>query len=573
MTSPSRPLPESLRAAAEPFFGNRNFSTTQVHDNPVAQRATAALGAQAMTVGNHIFAPPSVIGDMRVMGHELSHVNENLGGATETGTDMGAGLTVTRPEQHSEQKADKDGVFFAAGAATAPSVAVQRSASRSAGPSAAAAGGTAAGQHTVQRAPSGYADHYMRYSDEHVDPMVVDAEPPRRSSSRRPSVGPSSYMEPFDHQDAGWDDGRGRASSRAPYERSRRSSRAPARSGDVDMEMDLDWDDRRPAEEYRGRSSHRRPGGSRTSSQAPDYAYAGMDLDGPQYVDSGPRRSYTDSGQSSLRRSRSSHRYSEGSRYSRPQGVQKNYQPASNTTATLLSIGSRVMRDVRARLSHGAANQIRSASAAGGGLQHLLNTVRDPQYRQPATSFQHSLGQTAAAADALGVGNCGEHAALTFCLLNRERLPGGVHIWFVSLSIDHAFVAVGRRNTPERIVILDPWQNGATPRMAPDFNFPFLVDGRVTSEAQEFPADRRDYLALGRQTVDIADMQQTMDTTAPAIDPREYAGQSHMWDHAMPSAPSSSQPRLRRRPRQRHMSDRLDRYLSEGRYDLGDGYA
>ncbi|MBZ6140616.1 DUF4157 domain-containing protein [Streptomyces olivaceus] len=571
MSSPSRPLPESLRAAAEPFFGNRNFSTTQVHDNPVAQRATAALGAQAMTVGNHIFAPPSVIGDMRVMGHELSHVNENLGGTTETGTDMGAGLTVTRPEQHSEQKADRDGVFFAAGAATAPSVAVQRSASRSAGPSTGTAGGAAAGQHTVQRAPSGYAD-YMGYSDEYVDPMILDSEPPRRPSSRRPSVGPSSYVTTSSHQDMGWDDGRGRASSRAPFERSRRSSQAPAHSRDVDMEMDLDWEDRRSTEGYRGRSS-RRPGISRTSSQAPDHAYADMDLDGPQYVASDPRRSYADGGQGSLRRSRSSHRSSESSRYSRPQGVQKNYQPASNTTATLLSIGSRVMRDVHARLSHGAANQIRSASAAGGGLQHLLNTVRDPQYRQPATSFQHSLGQTAAAADALGVGNCGEHAALTFCLLNRERLPGGVHIWFVSLSIDHAFVAVGRRNTPERIVVLDPWQNGATPRMAPDFNFPFLVDGRVTSEAQEFPADRRDYLALGRQTVDIDDMQQTMDTTAPAIDPREYAGQSHMWDHAMPSAPSSSQPRLRRRPRQRDMSDRLDRYLSEGRYDLGDGYA
>ncbi len=58
---------------------------------PVCARAHVPPGhpGQAMT-------PPSVIGDMRVMGHELSHVNEHLWGATATGTRTGCS---SPPEQ------------------------------------------------------------------------------------------------------------------------------------------------------------------------------------------------------------------------------------------------------------------------------------------------------------------------------------------------------------------------------------------------------------------------------------------------------------------------------------------
>ncbi|KUN39801.1 hypothetical protein AQJ30_09070 [Streptomyces longwoodensis] len=126
MASPSRSLPAALLAEAMPFFQNPNLSATRLHDNPVAQRATAALGARAMTVGNHIFAPPQVVADKKVMGHELSHVNENLKGTLETGHSNGAGVTITDPGQSSELKAERDGASFGSGAATAPSVVAQR---------------------------------------------------------------------------------------------------------------------------------------------------------------------------------------------------------------------------------------------------------------------------------------------------------------------------------------------------------------------------------------------------------------------------------------------------------------
>ncbi|WP_252395288.1 eCIS core domain-containing protein [Streptantibioticus parmotrematis] len=124
--SPSEPLPSSVVAKAEPFFQNDRLSSTRVHRDAVAQRATAALGAQAMTVGNHIFLSAAAVGDERILGHELSHVDKNTRNIRETGNDNGAGVTVTDPGQGSERAAEADGHAYATGMATAPSVGVQR---------------------------------------------------------------------------------------------------------------------------------------------------------------------------------------------------------------------------------------------------------------------------------------------------------------------------------------------------------------------------------------------------------------------------------------------------------------
>ncbi|PJE99766.1 hypothetical protein CUT44_03030 [Streptomyces carminius] len=120
MASPGRPLPADLRREAETFYQN-DLSPVRVHDDAVAQRATAALGARAMTVGSHIFLPPKAAGDKSVVGHELSHASSNLAGVRETGDTNGAGVTVTDPRQDSEQRAETDGTAFAAGAGRAPS--------------------------------------------------------------------------------------------------------------------------------------------------------------------------------------------------------------------------------------------------------------------------------------------------------------------------------------------------------------------------------------------------------------------------------------------------------------------
>ncbi|MEU5977162.1 DUF4157 domain-containing protein [Streptomyces sp. NPDC047315] len=125
LASPSRPVPDGLRAEAESFYGN-DFSAARLHDGPVAQRAIEAMGARAMTVGTHVFLPPGGTQDRALVGHEFSHVDKNLKGVRETGADQGSGVTVTDPGQSSERAAESDGTAFAAGAGAAPSVTAQR---------------------------------------------------------------------------------------------------------------------------------------------------------------------------------------------------------------------------------------------------------------------------------------------------------------------------------------------------------------------------------------------------------------------------------------------------------------
>ncbi|MEU5311222.1 DUF4157 domain-containing protein [Streptomyces sp. NPDC021562] len=128
MSSSSESLPSSVVAKAGAFYQNDRLSSTRVHRDAVAQRATAAMGAQAMTVGNHIFLSAGTAGDDKLIGHELSHVDKNLKGLPETGNSNGAGVTITDPRQDSEQAAERDGSAYAAGQATAPSLAAPRAA-------------------------------------------------------------------------------------------------------------------------------------------------------------------------------------------------------------------------------------------------------------------------------------------------------------------------------------------------------------------------------------------------------------------------------------------------------------
>nr|WP_257101903.1 DUF4157 domain-containing protein [Streptomyces sp. alain-838] len=107
--TPSSPLPGAFLSQAKSFYRNDRLSEGRVHDNPTAQRATAALGAQAMTVGKDIFLGPSAVGNTRILAHEASHLDKNLRGVRETGNDNGAGVTVTDPGQDSERAAETDG--------------------------------------------------------------------------------------------------------------------------------------------------------------------------------------------------------------------------------------------------------------------------------------------------------------------------------------------------------------------------------------------------------------------------------------------------------------------------------
>ncbi|MFE5396284.1 DUF4157 domain-containing protein [Streptomyces sp. NPDC056568] len=168
--TPSTSLPAAFLSKAKPFFQNERLSEGRLHDNPIAQRATAALGAEAMTVGKHIFLGPKAVGNTKTLVHEASHLDKNLRGIPETGHDHGAGMTVTDPNQGSERAADHDSTAFMSGAGTAPSVVAQRSvADRTAEAEHAAGAGEA-----VQRSTAGDAGAAVvqRTGDEDLQAML-----------------------------------------------------------------------------------------------------------------------------------------------------------------------------------------------------------------------------------------------------------------------------------------------------------------------------------------------------------------------------------------------------------------
>lgn len=132
MSSPGRQPVGPMRAELESFYQS-DFSAARIHDNPTAQRAAAAMGAVAMTIGTHVFLGAGAAARKDIIGHEFGHVSQNLKGVTETGDDHGAGVAVTNPGQESERIAAANGAAFAAGVPTAPSVTARRAAGDSTG--------------------------------------------------------------------------------------------------------------------------------------------------------------------------------------------------------------------------------------------------------------------------------------------------------------------------------------------------------------------------------------------------------------------------------------------------------
>ncbi|CAM5544299.1 hypothetical protein STENM36S_03136 [Streptomyces tendae] len=122
----SSSLPGSFLDKAVPFYQNPALAGARVHTDPIAQRATAAMGAEAMTIGMDVFLGPSAIGNEEILAHEASHLDKNSRGITETGSGSGGGPAVTDPGQGSEVAAVNDGAAFKAGDTLAPSLVAQR---------------------------------------------------------------------------------------------------------------------------------------------------------------------------------------------------------------------------------------------------------------------------------------------------------------------------------------------------------------------------------------------------------------------------------------------------------------
>lgn len=618
MASTSRPIEGGTLKKAQSFYQNDHLSRGRVHTGPLAQRAVAAFGATAMTVGEHIFFGAGVERDTATAFHEYGHLDKNTRGIAETGTDNGTGAPVTNPNQGSEREAATDGAAAAKGAEVAPSVA-QRAVRQAGAPF--AGSGAPVQRATVQRAS--YDDVDMEDYDDR--PYIVDASPRRdRSRSRNPfapsgssrhrSSSAGSRRGSFSSMPTGpsREEPRFGPGSRPPVaggrfsrffsrrpersdrdEESRGRSLRRADSAAMDMDMDMDMDtgygtsSRAPSRAPSSRATSRSR--TRSESRSGSSRYPGEEMD---YEGSGPYGPAPSRSQQLFDRlareardiDRSAPRRDVGFRYA-PQPADRSLSRRARSrrrsesvrlpsaTTRLMTIGDKVLRDVKKKMKYGAANQAAALNAHGGATTARLIGGRSVR-RRPVGTLQERLGQNAAAAEASGTGNCGEHAAMSFCLLNRQRLPAGVMIWHVTLSLDHAFIAVGYPGDPRNIVVIDPWQNNAGARRADQFNFPFLVADStgnvgVTHEATQIMPDGEDYLRRGRGTIDFEHLEAQRDLPDDAfmnIDGLASEGGGleplHTWNHPMPPRQVDDRTIRSRMEEERHRNLRRQRARS-----------
>jgi hypothetical protein len=98
-----KPLPDKLRGEMEARLG-ADFSTVRLHDDSVARRSAAEIGAKAYTSGDHV-----VLGhggtDKHTLAHELTHLIQQRQGPVD-GTDNGAGLRISDPADRFEREAE-----------------------------------------------------------------------------------------------------------------------------------------------------------------------------------------------------------------------------------------------------------------------------------------------------------------------------------------------------------------------------------------------------------------------------------------------------------------------------------
>ncbi|WP_435009537.1 DUF4157 domain-containing protein [Tundrisphaera lichenicola] len=106
--SGGRPLPPGARAAFEPRFGRRDFSGVRIHDDASADKLSRQIGAQAFTVGQHVFFSsgrfdPDSSSGQKLLAHELTHVAQQ----GDAPVAVQASLELGAPDTAAEREADR----------------------------------------------------------------------------------------------------------------------------------------------------------------------------------------------------------------------------------------------------------------------------------------------------------------------------------------------------------------------------------------------------------------------------------------------------------------------------------
>jgi len=123
--SPGAGLDGEVREFMESRFGY-DFGQVKLHTDSKAAESAAAVNAKAYTVGNEIvfgngqFSPGGVEGK-RLLAHELTHVVQNVTGPAIGSSMLDSSLSISEPEDPSEQEAEQVALQLTSPAETADS--------------------------------------------------------------------------------------------------------------------------------------------------------------------------------------------------------------------------------------------------------------------------------------------------------------------------------------------------------------------------------------------------------------------------------------------------------------------
>ncbi|MGW0608003.1 eCIS core domain-containing protein [Streptomyces sp. NPDC002640] len=114
LRSAGKPLAGPVREEMEARLG-ADFSDVRLHTGASARRSAADIGARAYTSGSHVVIGDGG-GDKHTLAHELTHVVQQRRGPV-SGTDNGAGLSVSDPSDRFEREAEANAHRVMAGPA------------------------------------------------------------------------------------------------------------------------------------------------------------------------------------------------------------------------------------------------------------------------------------------------------------------------------------------------------------------------------------------------------------------------------------------------------------------------
>lgn len=185
-------------------------------------------------------------------------------------------------------------------------------------------------------------------------------------------------------------------------------------------------------------------------------------------------------------------------------------------------------------LHFGAGNQIEAIAATKMNSKFRLHAMREPSYWTLAPEVRQLAAEnpeatTAAKADLVNGGNCGEHAYIAYDYLRRHA--AGERILYAGSEIDHAFVLLGdhRLENASEVAVADPWPTQATACLWEDH---FCFDTAITIY-QEMKADGKSLknaiaagLRLSESGKRMAESSASQEQTDEAV---ENWQENHFW--------------------------------------------